>query len=138
MGHTMPQRRQSDPVGTLDHIRPSALKAGLVQSDASPMRSDTFGDVVKATLIAHYGSVKEAAYALGEGAGLQLLDPSLMMREFDAGKLARLEADPIAKAVVSAALFKAFAQDPKSHARRIVNQIRQLLSEFEQYVEFAS
>lgn len=98
--------------------------------------SDTFGPtlaaVVRAAVLKHYGSVKAAAICLR-------VDPSLMQREFDAGKFARLEqADADAKAAVSSALYDAFGRldDPKARLRRHLREIRGRLDEFDQFLDF--
>lgn len=130
MASNLAHSPQSDPVRSLDHIRPTQHK-----------RSDgrTVGQVVKDAVVKHYGSVKAAAYALGEGAHLPRLDESLMMREFEAGKLGRLEADPAIKPVVAAALQKAFgADDPKARALQLIQEGRAVLDELAQYIAFAS
>lgn len=130
MPSTVAPNRVSDPVRSLDQIRPTQIR----QSDGR-----TVGQVVKDAVVKHYGSVKAAAYALGEGAQLPHLDESLMMRELEAGKLGRLEADPAIKPVVAAALQKAFgADDPKTRALSLIQQGRAVLDELAQYVEFAS
>ena len=131
MSNTVPNARRSDPVGSLDRIRLRQAKAGLASdlvgpvSDAiGPDRTESLGDVVKRAVLAHYGSVKEAAYGLGQ------VDPSLMMREFDAGKLSRLDVDTAAKAAVACALFREFgACDPKSVILRELRAARERLDE---------
>lgn len=141
MAESMPTRRRSDLVGSLDSIRPVRLKADIRPSDVrtpSDRIGLTFGDVVKMAVIRHYGSVKATAYALGEGAELPPLDPSLMMREFDAGKLARLEADLAAKAVVAEALYLAFGrpEDPAARQRRLVDACLAALHELKDAVNW--
>ena len=150
----MPTPDRSDPVRSSDFPRPTPAKAGARRSDAGPMSDQaptgaphspanghqaaptpTIGSVVKATVVQHYGSVQEAAYRLGEGAGRAPLDPSLMMREFEAGKLTRLEADPTAKAVVACALHAAFVPaDPRTRARQILRDTYTRLLELDQII----
>lgn len=77
---------------------------------------------MKDAVISHYGSVKEAAYALGQA------DPSLMMREFGEGKFGRFDrhADDLAKAAVVGVLNEAFGKltTPKEAALDAVRTIR--------------
>lgn len=128
MAATVTSARRSDPVGSLENIGPGQAKAGL--------RSDRVGlgwnITMRDGIVAHYGSVKEAAYALGQ------VDPSLMMREFADGKFARFDkhADELAKAGVAVyvldvfgALTTPFAQGEKllSDIENHVRQLRQLL-----------
>lgn len=88
-------------------------------------------------IIAHYKSVKEAAFALTEP-GKTPLDPSLMMREFKAGNFGRFYqlADDQAKSGVAAGLAEVFAElmTPIAKAHRDLdaiidrlNSVRQVL-----------
>lgn len=126
----MPAPRRSDPVCSLDHIRPTPAKAGLKQSDAS---DHSVVAVTRDALVKHYGSVKAMAFALGE------VDPSLMNREFDAGKLARVDqfAGPEAKAAIALALTEAFGvlTTPQARIRAAIREMRAKCDEFEQFVE---
>jgi predicted metallopeptidase len=76
--------------------------------------------VVKDAVIRHYGSVKAAAISLG-------VDPSLMMREFEAGKFGRLEAaDDAVKAAVAKRLHEAYSpagESAQDRARRVIPQL---------------
>ncbi len=120
---TVATARQSVPVGSLDNLRPTPAKAGLRPT----YRSDS-------ALLAHYGSVKAAAISLN-------VDPSLMQRELEAGKISRLNiADPEAKAAIADAIFKAFGrlEDPKSRAVRRMREAVECLKEIEAYLEYVS
>lgn len=132
MSPTVKASAQSGLVETHDFPRPRPAKADLRQSDATTVSDRiglTFGDVVKTAVVKHFGSVKAAAISLGN------VDPSLMMREFDAGKLARLEEDVTAKACVARALHEEFAgDDPKQRVRRILRDARAKLDELEDAV----
>lgn len=133
MPQTMTQSLQSDPVRELDSIRPAQAKAGL--------RSDGIGlnRVIAEAVIAHYGSVKAAAFSLGEGAHLPALDPSLMMREFKEGKFGRLNAaDGETKAAIARAMTDTFGTltTPKARVRDAVRTIRRHCDEIDQYLEF--
>lgn len=117
MSATMRDPRRSDPVRDLETVRPAPAKAGLRPSESVGL-SDSLGLVAKDAVVKHYGSVKAAAITLQ-------VDPSLLMRELEAGKLARLDADPDAKTAVSKALFDAFGcSDPKSQARQLIRDVR--------------
>lgn len=123
MTRNMAESRPSDPVRSLETVRPEPAKAGLRPSDA--VRSaDRIGPVVKAAVVKHYGSVKAAAITLGA-------DPSLLMRELEAGKFSRLEAtDADCKRDIAKALFDAFGQDdPIAHASRLIRDGRRVLDE---------
>lgn len=119
MGNTMTNARRSDPVRSLDNIRPPALKADTKRSDGR-----TVTQIMSAAVIKHYGSVKAAAISLR-------VDPSLMQREFDAGKFGRLDdADEETKAAIAEALKTAFpGSDPKAIARRMLREARQRIDE---------
>lgn len=133
MATTLKQPLASDPVRTLDSLRPTAAKAGLRSDEIGLNR--TLGDAV----VAFYGSVKEAAYALGE------VDPSLMQREFKEGKFGRFNdhGSPEAKAHVARALFEAFAPlaaSPAQRLRVLADRLREIEDEARQladYVEVA-
>lgn len=135
---TVATARQSVPVGSLDNLRPTPAKAGLrptYRSD-SVRSSDDIGleGVIQRALLAHYGSVKAAAISLN-------VDPSLMQRELEAGKISRLNiADPEAKAAIADAIFKAFGrlEDPKSRAVRRMREAVECLKEIEAYLEYVS
>lgn len=111
----------SDPVRSLDNLRPTPAKVGLASDHR---RTDSVAAVMRDAVIGHYGSVKAAAISLR-------VDPSLMQREFDAGKFARLEqADDETKAAVARALYDAFgSSDPKTRAQRLIREARQRLDE---------
>lgn len=124
MATSIAQPAQSDPVRTLDEIRPTPVKACLSSDRVGP----SVPAVVKDAVVRHYGSVKAAAISLG-------VDPSLMMREFDAGKLGRLEADAEARASVVDALHAAFGRsDPKGYAIRALSDIRERLAVIDRFL----
>lgn len=130
---TIAQLSQSDPVLELDRIRPTAAKAGL--------RSDVIGlnRVMTDAVIGHYGSVKAAAFSLGEGLGQAPLDPSLMMREFKDGKFGRLDkADADTKAAIAEAFTDAYGRlsSPHARVRESIRSIRRQCDEVEQFIEF--
>jgi hypothetical protein len=86
----------------------------------------SIGTVTKEAVIAHYGTVKAAAFALGK------VDESLMMREFSAGKLARFDAhaDGKARAALSDAFEKAYGHsDPRARRRQLLRSLREHLNE---------
>lgn len=116
MPPTMPNARRSNPVRSLDAI-PLGMAKAVRSSD-----QQSFSAVTTKAIIQHYGSVQEAAFALGQ------VDPSLMMREFGACKFARFDehADARARAAVSGALAAAY---PAVRRQRIVELIDLLLSE---------
>lgn len=124
MGASLSKAQPSDPVRSLDNLRPTPVKAGL-RSDQIGL---SFGASMKDAILAHYGSVKEAAYALGQ------VDPSLMMREFGESKFARFDqhADELAKASVCGRLLDVFGPLTTPFARGekllsdIENDVREL------------
>lgn len=130
MSPTVSAPRSSDPVRTLDNLRPTQAKA-VLRSDHIGL---AIGDVIKDAVVKHYGSVKAAAISLR-------VDPSLMIREFDAGKIARLEqADDAAKAAVAQALFTAYGQidDPKTRILREAQKAIEILREVIAFVEYVA
>ena len=125
MGVSVERHAQSDLVGSFDHIRPRPLKV---------MLDDTrFSLTVRDALLKHYGSVKAMAYALGR------VDPSLMQREFEAGKLARVDTytDASAKAAIATALAERYTElsTPKARARQRIREARAILDELDQVME---
>lgn len=130
MTPTVATARQSDLVGSLDSLRPTPARA-VLRSDQIGLG---IGDVIKDAVVKHYGSVKAAAISLN-------VDPSLMIRELEAGKISRLEhADDSAKASVAAALFNAYGQieDPKVRVRRQAEEAIAKIREVVAYLEYAS
>lgn len=125
MAQTMTNARVSDPVRSLDNIRPTAVKAGLASDRVGPAFGAAFLDAV----IRHYGSVKAAAISLQ-------VDPSLMVREFKKGKVGRFEhADADAKAYVAAALHEAYgAYDPKVRRQRLIRDLRSIADELSEVI----
>lgn len=83
--------------------------------------------VLKDALDRHYGSLKAAAYAMGQ------YDPSQLTRDLDTGKFKqeRLElCDAHAKAAIAFALYQAFADvSPKARIQRLIRESRRLLDE---------
>lgn len=110
--------RSSDrEVRAIDRVRPEAAKAQLASDRVGP----TFRSVMKRAILAHYGTVKETAFALGE------VDESLMQREFEAGKFGRFDdhANEGAKAYVARELRRTFGDvDTKATARRMIEDLR--------------
>lgn len=128
MPQTMRDAVLSDPVRSLDRVRPQMAKA-VRPSDRALCA------VVAAAVVKHYGSVKAAAISLSEPG--KELDPSLMMRELKEGKFARLDAkaDSETKAFIAEELKKAFpAQDPKAQAQRLIRETRAKLDELAEVV----
>lgn len=147
MPNTMREPQVSREVRSLDSIRPTQAKAGLhehSQSDAVRSFGPELTEVIERTLMLHYGSLKAIAYAFGEkdesGAVLRPMDASQLRREFDTKRLplARLEGlDAVAKAKVGAAIVMEFGvlTDPKARIRQVMQTIRELQREVEQFVE---
>lgn len=142
MGFTMPKPRSSDPVRSLDGIRPTSAKAGL-PSETAGRPSDQIGlsytEAQHAAILSYYGSVKATAYALGEGAkpARSKLDESLMQREFRAGNFARFDAaDQMAKASVAARLNAVFGDltNPRDFALRAIEEVEDRLRTIRQIV----
>lgn len=126
MAASLSNTRPSDPVPSLDHVRPTPAKAGLRGDQIGP----SLTAVITEAVLAHYGSVKETAFALD-------VDRSLMMREFGKGDFSRLDrADELAKASIFAAVHavlgplttpvKQALHDLREIERR-VNSLRQVL-----------
>lgn len=82
-----------------------------------------FRQVQGDAVVRFYGSVKAAAFALGE------VDPSLMQREFREGKFARFDehANEAAKAFVANALAEAFGTLQTREAR--IQQLRRAIED---------
>lgn len=123
---TVSNTAKSDPVRLPEKFGPATLKADTRRSEGR-----TVSQVLHDAVLKHYGSVKAAAFSLGEGARQAPLDPSLMQREFEAGKFHRLEhADELAKADIANALKEAFpGSDPKAIARRLLTEARKRIEE---------
>lgn len=129
---------RSDLVGSLDTLRPTPAKAGLSRTGVSDSVGSSdgigLGALIKDAVIKHYGSVKAAAISLN-------VDPSLMVREFEAGKIARLEqADPQVKAAIAGALFEAFGQleDPKARTKRLATDVIAAMHEILAFLEYVA
>lgn len=140
MANTMAQQQESLPVRSLDNVRPEMAKAGLVRTVESDGvgSSDPIGRVGYDAVIAHYGSVKEAAYALGK------VDPSLMRRELlEQGRFARLDIATDAamvKAKVAEAMSRAYTplSTPQSRLRQKARDLREIANEIEQAAELVA
>lgn len=140
MSANVPQRRQSDLVGRLDSFRPEMVRISPepVHGIDRAVGSLDPGDVAYDAVVKHYGTVKAAACALGNGD--QPLDQSLMKREIETLKLERLHRrDPKALAVVLDALNRLFTQqvDPFVRMQQLIAAVRSDLNELEQGVQFA-
>lgn len=128
MSSSMSARPTSDPVPSLDNLRPKPAKAGLA--------SDAIGLSVIAVTIegvqAHYGSIKATAISLN-------VDPSLMMREFKAGNFRLLErADDVAKAAIFAYAHDAFGPltTPEARGRFLLRELDRIKNELWQLFEY--
>ena len=110
----------------MDVGRPRMAKA--VQR--SPVPRLVWSAVLKDALDRHYGSLKAAAYAMGD------YDPSQLTRDLDTGKFKqeRLElCDEQAKAAIARALYEAFAGvDPIARRRRLFRNVRRAIDELEE------
>lgn len=127
MGSSISRAQTSDPVRSLEEIRPKPAKAGLT-SDHIGL---TFSAVMRDAILGHYGSVKAAALSLD-------VDPSLMQREFNEGKFGRLEkADEIAKASIFAAVHNVYGPlaSPRARGHFLLDRIMGDVSELRQLVE---
>lgn len=137
MPRSLAAHQPSDPVRTLENIRPRMAQADLERSDlvgSSDQFGLTYGAVAREAVVKHYGSVKAAAISLGN------VDPSLMVRELEGGKFQRLEHAQDAarlKAAVSEALYKAFTPltDPKDAARQMCDQVQALVNGIRQFID---
>lgn len=130
MRQSISTAQPSDPVSSSDFPRPTPAKAGL-RSDGIGL---PFHQVMKDAVIRYYGSVKAAALSLE-------VDPSLMMREFDAGKFGRLEkADAEAKAFIAAAMQDAYGvlASPKARGFQLLREIDQRIAEIRQLIEMVA
>jgi hypothetical protein len=118
----------SDPVRTLDLGRPVMAQAVL----RGPLAGRAWSAAIKHALIRHYGSLKAAAFALGQ------IDPSQLSRDLDDGKfkLERLDCcDETAQAAISAIVADALAaRDPKARVRWLIRESRRLLDELAEAV----
>lgn len=129
MGSSIDRAYTSDPVRSLDNIRPKPAKADLT--------SDQIGlSVIAVTIdgiLAHYGSVKAAAISLNA-------DPSLLMREFKAGNFRLLErADEVAKASVFAYANNAFGPltTPEARYRHLTRERQRIDNELDQLFDYS-
>ena len=121
-----PMDRTRPTPGALDVGRPRMAKAVL----SSPLARLAWSAVLKDALDRHYGSLKAAAYAMGE------YDPSQLSRDLDTGKFkqARLElCDDQAKAAIALALYRAFGESsPAARRRRLLRTLRRAIDELEE------
>lgn len=128
MDSTVATARQSDPVRSLDQIRPRMAKA----VHRGPSTGSAWSAVVKDALLRHYGSLKAAAIEMGD------MDASQLTRDLDTGKFRseRLEmCDAAAKAFIAAALFEAFgAGSPQARIQRLIREGRRILDELAEAV----
>lgn len=137
MSNTMPQRRRSDLLQTLDNVRPEMVRVSPESVDrrSSAVQSldQTPGQVAYAALIAHYGTATNAAYALKPAGSDRLLDLSLMRREIESCKFERLmRRDPTAFAVVLGALSRSVGPlDRSARIQQLIATIREHLNELE-------
>ena len=126
MSATVPTPHGSVEVPSLDVGRRRMVKAGEpVQS--SPAARLVWSAVIKDALDRHYGSLKAAAFAMGE------YDPSQLTRDLDTGKFKqeRLElCDGDAQAAIARALHAEFGNaDPKARVLRLIRRIRRDLDD---------
>lgn len=134
MSTSIAERQPSDPVRTLDNVRPQMARAGLHRTGESEVvgssDDDGIGAIAQQTVVKHYGSVKAAGLSLR-------CDPSQMMRDLAAGKLGVLDRDPAVRAVVVEALNATHGRlrDPKAQARLMIKAMRQQLDALEQYLD---
>jgi hypothetical protein len=115
----------SPPVPSMDVGRPRMAHA--VQR--GPSDRLVWSAVLKDALDRHYGSLKAAAYAMGQ------YDPSQLTRDLETGKFKqeRLElCDDAAKAAIASALYAAFGDaDPKAQRRRLWRNLHRAIEELE-------
>lgn len=120
---------KSDQVRSLDHVGPASDQVGPKQVKAE-LRRTPFGQVQADAIVRFYGSVKAAAYALGQ------VDASLMQREFRDGKFGRFDehAKDDAKAYVANVLHEVFGTLGTREARiaQLKRSITDQLDEMEQ------
>lgn len=118
--------RASDPVRLPDTFGPSSLKVGL-ESDHLGL-----GEIAFECLCAHYGTVKELAFALGKA------DPSLVRREIKECDFSRFNAhaDAAAKAALADSVNNAWGalRNPEDAAAHAIREARQKLDLLDQYV----
>lgn len=119
MSSNLSNAQRSQEVRTLDTIRPEMAKAVLSSDRVGLPFRQVQGDAV----VRFYGSVKAAAFALGQ------VDPSLMQREFREGKFGRFDehANEQAKAFVANALAETFGTLLTREAR--IQQLRRSIAE---------
>lgn len=129
MALTSTKPLQSDPVQCLENLRPSSVKAGL-PSDQIGLDP---GEVTLGAVVSFYGSIKDAAFALGR------VDPSLMCREIRILDLRRVKkhGTPELFDAISDAQKIAFGpmDTPKLAAMRLFYDIRRRLDQLEQILE---
>ena len=128
MASSVSQRQSSDPVRSLENIRPASVKAGL---PSDQIGQQTLGSVACDAVTAYFGSVKAAALTM-------LVDPSLMQRELKACDLRRVHAlkDARLNAAISQAWMDAFGTllSPKEYASRLIDRMQGELNELRQFI----
>lgn len=136
MSRSVATAQLSDPVRSLENIGPSSDRIGPGPIKADLRSGASWNATHKDAAIRYFGGVKQTAFALGQ------VDPSLMMREFDAGKFARFDehADEQAKSFVAAALAEAYGplSNPKQRGFQLLREIDQRVAEIRQLIEMVA
>lgn len=118
----------SVPVPSLDVGRPRMATA----VHRGPLHGRAWSLATKDALIRHFGSLKAAAFAMGE------YDPAQLSRDLTDGKFKseRLDlCDEEAKAFISTAVADTLAsRDPKARVRRLIREGRRILDELAEAV----
>lgn len=117
---------QSDPVRLPETFGPAPIKVGLRADHVG------LGELAFECLVAHFGSVKELAFALGQ------CDPSLVRRELKDGDFSRFDkhADASARAALAEAISNAWGRmrSPEDAADHAVDAIRKASDLLSQYI----
>lgn len=128
MSTSMHSRRSSDLVRLPEKTGPANLKVGL-KSDHIGL-----GEIAFECLCAHYGSVKELAFALGQ------CDPSLARRELKECDFSRFNkhADQSAKAALAESVNNAWGalRSPEEAAALAVKEARHRLDILAEYIAY--
>lgn len=123
MPASLPNPQRSQEVLLSDAIRPTPAKAHL----KSPTSDFRLGEAIWNVLVKAHGSVKEAAYAMGQ------TDPSLLRRQVLDGTVTLkklLDADPKALAAFGEFLVEQFGDSTKTKAQIAREKLPELLATF--------
>jgi len=132
MPHRMRSSDLSDPVRSLENIGSASDRIGPRPAKAHLDASLSYVAVMTDAILNHFGSVKEAAFALDK------VDPSQMMREFKGGNFRLFDkAEEADKTAVLAAVHKIFGPTvtPGSELKHLMERRRQIEERIEEILD---